>query len=83
MCTLRRARHLREEWSKRHATRKTKRLKKVVSPTRETRKKTKTLPKIDSFESDRDDSDAKLFGGKNDTSHAEALNESIYSEGDE
>jgi hypothetical protein len=57
-------------------------LKKAIGPTREARK-TKTLAEIDSFESDNNDSDGRLFGGNNDISHAKAPDDSNYSKGNE
>ena len=62
--------------------RKTKRLKKVVGPIVEA-KKTKTLKKIDGSKSDSNDSNAGLSRGNNKTSHAKALDDSSYFEGDE
>jgi hypothetical protein len=57
-------------------------LKKAIGPTREARK-TKTLAEIDSFESDNNDSNARLSGGNNDTIHAIVPDDSTYFEGDE
>jgi hypothetical protein len=80
LCTLGRARRSREDGFERRATRKTKRLKKADGPTREARK-TKMLSEINGSESN--DIDAGLSGGKNDTSHAKAPDDSNYSKEDE
>jgi hypothetical protein len=82
ICTLRRARHSREDGYRRRATRKTKRLKKAFGPIGEARK-TKTLAEIDGAESDSNDSNARLSGGNNDTIHAIVPDDSTYFEGDE
>jgi hypothetical protein len=82
MCTLRRVRLSRDDGSERLTRRKTKGLKKALGPTVEA-KKTKMLAEIDGSESDSNDCNARLFGGNNNTSHAEELDDSSYSVGDE
>lgn len=81
MRTFRRAWCSREDRFERLAMRKTKRLKKVVGPTKEV-KKTKMLVEIDNFKSDSDDSNAELSKRNNDTSHIKVPDDSSYSEGD-
>jgi hypothetical protein len=82
MCTLGRVRRSREDGSERFIRRKTKRLKKAIDPTMEA-KKTRTLVKIDSSESDSDNINARLLGRNNNTNHAEVPDDSSYYEGDE
>jgi hypothetical protein len=78
---LGRARRLREDGPRRGVTKQTKRIK---SATRSTQDKTKTkaLVEFGCGGSDTDDSDAKLSGENDDTSHAEAPSDSTYCEGD-
>jgi hypothetical protein len=73
------ARRSREDGFERRATRKKKRLKKVVGPIVEARK-IKRLVEIDSSESNSDDIDAGLSEGNNNTNHAEAPDDSSYFE---
>jgi hypothetical protein len=76
--TFRWARSPREEGSKRRVTRMAKRLKKSSSPT-----KTRSLVEFDSSKSKSDESNDRLIEGNNNTSHAKAMNDSSYSEGNE
>jgi hypothetical protein len=80
--TLRWAKCSRGDRFERRAMRKTKRLKKVVGPTKEARK-TKMLAEIDSFKNDSDDSNDGLSEVNNDTSHAKVPDDSSYFEEDE
>jgi hypothetical protein len=72
----------REEGSERCATKTPKRLKKSIGPIQDGPKK-RMLAEFDSSESQSDDGDDGLSEGNNETNHAEALDNSSYSEGDE
>jgi hypothetical protein len=82
MRTLGQARHPKEEGSERRITRMAKRLKKSIGPIEEGTK-TRMLVDVDSSKSESDDSDDGLSEGNKETSHAEAPDDSSYSEGDE
>jgi hypothetical protein len=78
---LRRARHPREDGPRGGVRKQTKRIKSATRPTQD-KTKTKKLIEFGCGHSDNDDSDAELSGENDDTSHAEAPNESTYCEGD-
>jgi hypothetical protein len=77
---LGRARHPREDGPRRDVTKQTKRIKSATGPT-EDKMKTKKLVEFGCAGYDSDNSDAKLSGENDDTSHAEAPSDSTYCEG--
>jgi hypothetical protein len=78
---LGRARCPREDGPRRNATKQTKRIKSATGPTQD-KTKTKKLVEFGYTGRDSNDSDAKLSGENDDTSHAEVPSDSTYCEGD-
>jgi hypothetical protein len=78
---LGRARHPREDGPRRHVTKQTKQIKSTTGPTQD-KTKTKKLVEFGCTGRDSNDSNAKLSGKNDDTSHAEAPSDSTYCEGD-
>jgi hypothetical protein len=76
-----RARHPREDGPRRDVTKQTKRIKSSTGPTQD-KTKTKKLVEFGCVGRDSDDSDAELSSENDNTSHAEALSDSTYCEGD-
>ena len=66
---------------RRNVTKQTKQIKNATGPT-QGRKKTKNLVEFGCAGRNSDDSDAELSSKNDDTSHAEALSDSTYCEGD-
>jgi hypothetical protein len=81
ICALRRARRPREDGPRRDVTKKTKRIKSATGPTQD-KIKIKKLVEYGCAGRDSDDNDVELSGENDDTSHAEALSNSTYCEGD-
>jgi hypothetical protein len=75
------ARRPREDGPRRDVTKQTKRIKSTTGLTQD-KTKTKKLIEFGCTGRDSDDSDAKLSGENDDTSHAEASSDSTYCEGD-
>jgi hypothetical protein len=75
------ARHPREDGPRRDVMKQTKQIKSATGPTQD-KMKTKKLVEFGCAGRDSDDSDAKLSGENDDTSHAEAPSDSTYREGD-
>jgi hypothetical protein len=80
ICTLRHARHPREDGPRRGVTKQTERIKSAIGPTQD-KMKTKKLAKFGCGKSDSDDSDVELSSENDDTSHAEVPSDSTYCEG--
>jgi hypothetical protein len=78
---LGRARHPREDGPRRGVPKQTKRIRKATGPTHD-KMKTRALTEFGCCGSNNDDSDAEISGENDDTSHAEALSDSTYFEGD-
>jgi hypothetical protein len=78
---LGRARRPREDGPRRGVTKQNKRIKSATGPI-EDKMKTRALVETGCCGSDSDDIDAELLGKNEDTSHAEALSDSTYCEGD-
>jgi hypothetical protein len=76
-----RARRPREDGSRRDVTKQTKRIKSATRPIQD-KTKTKKLVEFGYTRRNSDDSDARLSGKNDDTSHAEAPSDSTYCEGD-
>jgi hypothetical protein len=78
---LGRARRPREDGPRRDVMKQTKQIKSATGPTQD-KTKTKKLIEFGCTGRNSDDSDAELSGENDDTSHAEALSDSTYREGD-
>jgi hypothetical protein len=81
VCALGWARRPREDGPRRGVTKQTKQIKKSIGHTQD-KTKTRVLVEFGCCGSDSDDSDAKLSGKNDNTSHAEAPSDSTYCEGD-
>jgi hypothetical protein len=76
-----RARRPREDGPRRDVTKQTKQIKSATGPTQD-KTKTKKLVEFGCAGHDSNNSNAELSGKNDDTSHAEAPNDSTYREGD-